>query len=206
MSVRRLAIFVAMCVPLAGCGISSDDAPRNVPSAEQQQLGVASDRRAGDATGTARIYLLAPEVAGQSQALQAVARDADETPTALLDALFAGPNVDEVGIQLRTAVPADTELLDVRLRGGVLLINVSKGLLELSGEVLVAAVAQIVFTGAEVESVRSVSISVDGQPQLWPAGNGDLQSDPLTIYDYPGLVPSAQPEYPAIPTPSQPGS
>ena len=110
------------------------------------------------------------------------------------------------GIQFRTAVPADTELLDVRLRGGVLLIDVSKGLLELSGEVLVAAVAQIVFTGAEVESVRSVSISVDGQPQLWPAGNGDLQSDPLTIYDYPGLVPSAQPEYPAIPTPSQPGS
>jgi spore germination protein GerM len=206
MNVRRLSVSVVMGLALAGCGISSDDAPRNVPPAEQEQLGIGSDRRAGDATGTARIYLLAPEVAGQSQALQAVARDADETPTALLEALFAGPNVDEVGIQLRTAVPADTELLGVRLRGGVLLIDVSTGLLELSGQVLVAAVAQIVFTGAEVEGVRSVSITVEGQTQLWPAGNGDLQSDPLTIYDYPGLVPSAQPEYPAIPTPSQPNS
>ena len=31
-----------------------------------------------------------------------------------------------------------------------------------------------------------------------------LQSEPLTVYDYPGLVVSAQPAYPAIPTPSQP--
>ncbi len=206
MSLRRWSVSLIVPLVLIGCGISNDDAPRNVPVGEQKQLGVESDGRAGDATGTARIYLLAPEVAGQSQALQAAARDVDETPTALLEALFAGPNAAEVGTQLRTAVPAGTELLDAGLRGGVLRIDVSKGLLQLSGEVLVAAVAQIVFTGAEVEGVRSVVISVDGVTQRWPAGNGELQSAPLTIYDYPGLVPSAQPGYPAIPTPSQPDS
>jgi hypothetical protein len=49
-----------------------------------------------------------------------------------------------------------------------------------------------------------VKILVDGADQQWPAGDGALQSEPLTVYDYPGLVVSAQPAYPAIPTPSQP--
>lgn len=206
MSRRLIAALLVAVVPLTACGISSDDAPRNVPLAEQEQLGIASDRDAGDATGTARIYLLSPEVAGQALALQAVARDVDETPTALLAALFEGPNASEVDSQLRTALPSGTELLSARIQGGTLRIDVSQGLLQLSGQVLVAAVAQIVFTAAEIDGVRSVAISVEGNAQRWPAGNGELQSTPLTVYDYPGLVPSAQPSYPAIPTPTQPAA
>lgn len=203
---RRHGIAAVMmaALTLAGCGISSDDAPRNVPAAEQEQLGIARDPNAGDATGTARVYLLSPEVSGQALALQAVARDVDETPTALLEALFAGPNASEVDDQLRTALPTGTELLSARILGGTLRIDVSEGLLQLSGQVLVAAVAQIVFTAAEIDGVRSVTISVEGNAQRWPVGNGELQSAPLTVYDYPGLVPSAQPAYPAIPTPTQP--
>jgi hypothetical protein len=59
-----------------------------------------------------------------------------------------------------------------------------------------------VFTSSEIEGVRSVKIVVDGADQQWPAGNGALQSSPLTVYDFPGLVPSAQPDYPATPTPT----
>jgi len=201
----RTAIRVALAgLLLAACGISDDASPRNIAVADQAQLGIASDRGAGVATGTARVYLLAPEVAGQSQALLAVARDVDETPNALLDALFAGPNDDEVGDQLRTALPIGTTLLSARLQSGVLEVDVSEGLQQLAGQVLVTAVAQIVFTASEVDGVRSVKIKVAGAEQQWPAGNGELQSSPLTIYDYPGLVPSAQPPYPATPTPSQP--
>lgn len=206
MNRRLIAALAIAALPLSACGISSDDAPRNVPVAEQEQLGIASDRDAGDATGTARVYLLSPEAPGQALALQAVARDVNETPTALLEALFAGPNASEVDSQLRTALPTGTELLSARIQGGTLRIDVSQGLLQLSGQVLVAAVAQIVFTGAEIDGVRSVAISVEGDAQRWPAGNGELQSSPLTVYDYPGLVPSAQPSYPAIPTPTQPTS
>lgn len=206
MNRRSLAAALAATLTLVGCGISSDDAPRNVPLAEQEQLGIASDRSAGDATGTARVYLLSPEVAGQALALQAVARDVDETPTALLQALFAGPNASEVDSQLRTALPTGTDLLSARIQGGTLRIDVSQGLLQLSGQVLVVAVAQIVFTGAEIDGVRSVAISVEGDAQRWPAGNGELQSSPLTVYDYPGLVPSTQPSYPAIPTPTPPAA
>jgi hypothetical protein len=41
---------------------------------------------------------------------------------------------------------------------------------------------------------------VDGAEARWPASNGELQSDPLTVYDFPGLEPSTQPAYPAVPS------
>ena len=51
--------------------------------------------------------------------------------------------------------------------------------------------------------MRSVQLLVDGVAQQWPAGNGEARSEPLTVYDYPGMVQSSQPAYPAIPTPPQ---
>ena len=95
-------------------------------------------------------------------------------------------------------------LLSAARRGSVLQVDVSKALQQLSGQALVAAVAQIVFTCSELTGVTAVKILVEGADQQWPTGNGEVQSDPLTVYDYPGLVQSTQPAYPAIPTPSQP--
>lgn len=203
MRLRQLVALVSAGLLFAACGISTDANPRNIPAVDQEQLGVAADRSAGAATGTARVYLLAPEAAGQSQVLQAVARDVDESATDLLTALFAGPNADELEGQFRTALPAGIQLLSTRRRGAVLRVDISKDLLQLSGQVLMAAVAQIVFTASELDGVQSVKILIEGADQQWPAGNGELQSDPLTTYDFPGLVQSAQPAYPAIPSPTQ---
>lgn len=204
MRVRQLVVPVLAGLLFASCGISTDDNPRNIPAVDQEQLGVAADRSAGAATGTARVYLLAPEAAGQSQVLQAVARDVDETASELLTALFAGPNADELESQFRTALPAGIQLLSADRRGAVLRVDISRDLLQLSGQVLMAAVAQIVFTASELDGVQSVKILIEGADQQWPAGNGELQSDPLTVYDFPGLVQSSQPAYPAIPSPTQP--
>lgn len=208
MSGRRHLLLASMLMlsasALSACGISSDDGPRNVPPADQQQLRVVTDRSAGAATGTARIYLLAPEGAGQSQALQAVARDVSGNASEVIGELFAGPNAEETVGQFRTALPAGLQLLSATRRGEVLRVDVSKELGELSGEALVAAVAQLVFTASGLDGVQSVKILIDGADQRLPAGNGELQSLPLTIYDYPGLVQSSQPAYPAIPTPAQP--
>lgn len=201
---RWMVSLLVAAVALAGCGISTDDAPRNIPAADQEELGISADRSAGAATGTARVYLLAPEASGQTQVLQAVARDVDETADALLTELLAGPNAGETDRQFRTALPDDMRLLTTARRGSVLRVDVSGELAELSGQVLVAAVAQIVFTASELDGVQSVQILVDGATQQWPTGSGELQSAPLTVYDFPGLVQSSQPAYPAIPSPSQP--
>jgi spore germination protein GerM len=101
-------------------------------------------------------------------------------------------------------VPPGTTLRSAVLRAGVLRVDASKELLQLSGNDLVDALAQIVFTASELDGVHAVKILVEGAEQQWPAGNGELQSEPLTTYDFPGRVASAQPAYPAIPTPTQP--
>lgn len=198
----RGAVFVALALTsLAGCAIASEDVPRDIPVLQQTELGIDSGNQAGEAAGTARIYLLTPDDAGQAQTIGAVPRDVNESPTTLLTTLLAGPNDDELDAQYRTAIPAGTELRSAVLRGGTLVVDVTSTLLELSGDTLVSAIAQIVFTASELTGVRAVRILVDGADRQWPSGNGELQSRPLTVYDYPGLLSSAQPAYPAIPTP-----
>ncbi len=203
-SLELVALLLLAAGALSACGIGSDDRPRNVALADQRPLRIINERSAGAATGTARIYLLAPEGTGQSQALQSVARDVAENAPEVLGELFAGPNAQETVSQYRTALPAGLQLISATRRGGVLRVDVSEELGELSGQALVAAVAQIVFTASEIDGVQSVKILIAGVDQQLPAGNGELQSLPLTIYDYPGLVVSSQPAYPAIPSPTQP--
>ncbi len=199
---RLVAVLVAVASPmfLGACGITSDSTPRDIPA--QEQLPVSGgDSQAGAATGTARVYLLTPETTGQASTLVAVARDVVESPEELLRALMAGPNEGELDRQLRTALPVGMELRSATRKGVVLVIDVSRELQQVSGQPLVLAVAQIVFTASELSGVRSVQILVEGASRQWPAGNGEVQSDPLTVYDFPGQVQSAQPAYPAIPSP-----
>lgn len=201
---RLTTVWVAAASLLGACGIANDESPRDIPPADQLQLGVNTDRGAGDSRGTSRIYLLAPAPAGQTAVLQPVARNVDETPAALLEALFAGPNARELADQFRSAMPDGTTLRAAQLQRGVLVVDVSSQILQLAGGDVVDALAQVVFTASEAQGVRAVRVLVDGKPQQWPTGNGELRDAPLTIYDFPGRVASAQPAYPAIPTPTQP--
>ena len=195
---------ILFTLSVAGCGIASDDGPRDIPAADQVELGIGGDSNAGAASGTARVYFVSPDVVGQAALLESVARDVAETPTALLQALLAGPNATEQSNQFRTALPAGTALLDARRQGFVLRVDLSDAVLQLSGEVLITAIAQIVFTASEIKGVRGVTIVVAGADQQWPVGSGELTSTPLTVYDYAGLVPSSQPAYPAFPSPTAP--
>jgi hypothetical protein len=201
---RPIAFVVLAALAVTSCGISDDVGPRDVPPADRRDLVGGTDLAGGEATGTARIYLLAPTSTGRSSTLQPVARDVQELPATVLAALFSGPNAGELSNQFRTALPTDTTLLSVRSQGTTLRVDVSKELLQLSGDDLVDALAQIVFTASELDQVRSVQILVNGVGQQWPAGNGELQTAPLTVYDFPGRVATSQPAYPAFPTPNQP--
>ncbi|MEY4175869.1 MAG: hypothetical protein RI900_3034, partial [Actinomycetota bacterium] len=188
-------VLILLCLLLGACGIANDDSPRDVPTAQQQQLGVLTDRSAGAARGAGRIYLLAPTDVGQASMLQGVARDVDGAPADLLEALLSGPNAAEIGRQFRSAIPTGTTLLSARLQGGVLVADLSAEFLQSTGSDVVDALAQVVFTASEADGVRSVRVLVDGELRQWPTGNGELQAAPLTVYDYPGRVASAQPAY-----------
>jgi spore germination protein GerM len=200
-SIARLGLALLAVPSLVACGISADAEPRDVPAAQQQELGIDGDTSAGATGGEARIYLLAADVSGQATVLQAVARDVDLTPTGVLLALLGGANASELDRQLRSALPSDTTLRSAVLRGGVLVVDLSPEILQLTGDDLVLALAQIVFSASSIDSVRAISILVEGSPQRWPDGTGVLTASPLTVYDFPGLVASSQPAYPALPSP-----
>ena len=203
-SLRRTVALVscvaAALVVLGGCAIGADDAPRDIDPEVLDELPLTPSGGGAEATGTGRIYLVAPDPSGSDTVLQAVARDVGSDPRSLLDALLRGPNTDELADQYRTALPPELRLRDVRRRGGgVLLVDVTDEITQLSGDELIAAVAQIVFTSTALADVQAVELTVDGASAQWPAGNGELRSEPLRVYDYPGIEPSTQPAYPGLP-------
>jgi Sporulation and spore germination len=201
----RLCIAGVLAVATSGCSIDAEGTPRDIAAGDQGDLRVNFDEAAGAATGSGRIYLLSPEVIGQPRTLQSVARDVGDTPADAMQALFDGPNTDELQSLLRSAIPPGTRLLDVRQVGDELIVDVSKELQQLTGEALIDGVAQIVMTASEITGVSAVSIAIDGSPQQWPSGSGELQSEPLTRYDFPGRVLSSQPAFPSVPSPPAAG-
>ncbi|MEP7114986.1 MAG: GerMN domain-containing protein [Ilumatobacteraceae bacterium] len=197
---RRGAMLGVVAIAVSSCSIDAEGAPRDIAVRDQDDLGVNFDQAAGAAIGSGRIYLLSPEVIGKSRTLQSVAR-VGNTPSDAMQALFDGPNTDELQALLRSAIPPGTRLLKVSQAGSELVVDVSSELQQLTGEALIDGIAQIVLTASEITGVSAVSISIDGVPQQWPAASGELQKDPLTRYDFPGLVLSSQPAFPSVPSP-----
>jgi spore germination protein GerM len=197
---RRGLIVAAML--LAGCSVAPDNSPRDI-DAGALTLTVQDPSNVGQAAaGNGRIYLQAPDVPGEPARLQAVSRDIDDNdPAAVMDALLAGPNTTEFDNGFRSGLPPGMRLLSItRQSRGVVQLNVDEAIAALRGDELILALAQIVYTVNAVNGVSGVVITVDGAEALWPASNGELQSDPLTVYDFPGLEPSTQPAYPAVPS------
>jgi len=203
---RRGLLLVAVVglatIGLAGCGIDDDAAPQRISEANRPNLTSTESETAGPTSGTDRIYLLAPESPNDVQRLRPVSRDVGDSATQRLQSLFGLLTIVEVNARLRTAVPDGLTLHSAVLQtSGTLIVDVSDQLLDLTSSNLVDAVAQIVFTASEVRDVQRVDLLVDGEARQWPAGDGELQTGALTVYDYPGFIESTQPAFPAVPSP-----
>ena len=194
---RRALLCVAL-VLLGACGIQPDDAPRDI-AVEDRQLLPDDAIGGSEASGSSRIYLVTPTESDAQRRLRSVQRAVQSRPSPLLEVLFDGPNASELRDRMSTALPAGLRLVSNRLVGDVLFVDVSDEITALSGDVLILAVAQIVYTASEIDNVREVRLRVDGQDLPWPRGDGQTMPGGLTVYDYPGIVESAQPAYPAIP-------
>lgn len=194
--IRRstLAAMVAIAA-LTACGVGPDATPRDVPE-EDQVLSVAGAASGTDASGAGRIYLVAP---GEPRLLRSVPRDS-LTRHDLMSVLLLGPNDNELSEQFSSSIPPTVELLSTRSDGTVLFVDVSEEIKELSGQGLIEALAQIVYTASELDDVQAVQITVAGEKLAWPTADGSSTTEPLQTYDYPGIVRTAQPAYPATPS------
>ncbi|MEO7399043.1 MAG: GerMN domain-containing protein [Ilumatobacteraceae bacterium] len=195
-------LILIVVIGLTSCGIDTDSAPRDISESNRSPLVAAATQAASVTTGSDRIFLLAPEAADEPHQLRASTRDVGDSATQRLRSLFGALTVAETSARLRTAIPEGLELRSAVVQAnGVVVIDVTDELLTLSRTSLVDAVAQIVFTAAEVQGVSGIVLRVTGQNLQWPAGDGELQSRPLTVYDYPGFIESTQPDFPAVPSP-----
>ena len=195
---RRLTMLCAAPVAiaaLAGCGVTEDSEPRDLPI---QNVAQRNEVSGDEATGFNRIYLIAQDE--EQVRLRSVARGVDATPAALLDSLVAGPNTDELDAGLFSAIPLELEILSTQTVGSVLTVDMNDALSALIPETLTEALAQIVATTTELDVVQRVRLRVNGQNQTWLTGDGQLSAKPLSIYDYPNLVESTQPALPSLPS------
>ena len=189
----------ALALFMVSCGISTDDEPRDIADRGQAAIDTSSATAAGATTGSARIYLLSSQVAGQSRTIEAVARNVRNAAPAVFEALLSGPNATELDQQLRTAIPAGTRLLGTRSADGVLAIDLSDEIEQVTGDELKQAIGQIVFTALELPGITAVRITVEGRGKQWPGANGVLQNLALTGFEYPGLERTSQPAFPPAP-------
>jgi hypothetical protein len=194
--VRWIRCTLAL-LALTACGIQPDAAPRDLPE-DERAIAIGVTPSGSDAAGANRIYLVAP---GEERLLRAVPREAT-TRAELINVLLAGPNDDELAAQYSSVIPPETELISARKQGQILTINLSAAITELTGGSLALAVAQIVYTAAELDGVEAVQLRVENKELAWPTGNTGTTTGPLRIYDYPNAIVTSQPAFPAVPAAS----
>ncbi len=191
--IRRSVLLLAAVV-LTSCGLSPDALPRDLPE-EEQSLAPSQSGTGSQAEGQDRIYLGAP---GEDRLLRSVPREAVSRRD-LIEILLAGPNDDELEQQFTTFLPPSLELNTTFKQGPLLFLDLSHDLTELTGQPLSQALAQIVYTATELDGVERVQITVDGETVSWPRPVGGNTAAPLSVYDYPNFVQSAQPAFPPLP-------
>lgn len=187
------ALAVVLVALVAACGVPTDAEPRaietrNVPFQLLAPTVEAptTTQPANTATERATIYL-----ADADGKLQAVRRPVTAPATAkrVLEALLAGPTEEEAD-RFATAITSDTQLLGVDgPDNGLVIVDLSRQLLDITGRSQILALAQVVFTVTALPSVDRVLFKFEGQPAEVQNGNGTLTSSPLGRLSYRDLVP-----------------
>lgn len=200
-SIRSTAVTVlTVVVSISACGLGAEDTPRAILESDQRSLVDVGPEVVS--AGTGRVYLERTDETGRPL-LVAVARQITADPIAVVNALLSGPTEAEQEQGVGTAIPPDTVLRSVRYTASDMVrVDLSDDILESTGDDLVSALAQIVFSLGELSGVERVDITVDGRTTDWPRGDGSLTADPLTVYDYPGRAASSQPAFPGFVLPT----
>jgi spore germination protein GerM len=183
----------ATVIVLPACGVRPDSKPHDVP--EDNHVDLSGPSVGTDASGANRIYLVEP---GEDQLLRSVQRQASSA-SELMESLLRGPNSTELDEGYSSAIPSTLRVLSAREQSPFLYVDVTDDLTDLSGQGLLQALAQIVYTGSELDDVDRVQITVNGVVIAWPKANLESSTEPLSVYDYPSSVRTAQPAYPSLP-------
>jgi spore germination protein GerM len=198
MSARWRAVLALVGVALAvaaSCGVPNDHGPRTI---DAQNVPFSLLAPTAGATSTTTPSALSPMahltiyLADADGNLVSVQRDvsAPGTVRKAINALLHGPTPNEAN-RLHTAITSDTKLLHLSgPKDGLVTIDLSRQLLDVTGKQQIVALAQVVYTATSRRNVERVLFRVDGKPKEVPTGDGTLTAEPLDRLSYSELVQS----------------
>lgn len=192
---RAVAVLLAVAVgALPACGLDANDEPTiiatdQLPADLVNPSTSTSTTSAQAPTATVLVYYLvqqdgAPHLIG-------VARDVvDPTrPRDRLSALLVPPTTEEQEAGILSSIPPDTVLLDTRVDGSELVVDLSRSLFDVQGQELRNAFAQLVWTATDLEGVRRVRFLVGGEEFRVPDEDGIERPGAVGRADYVTLAP-----------------
>lgn len=190
---RRLGVLFVTLVVLAACGVPGDSNPRaieaeNVPFdllAPTAEATTTTQPSAFTDTDMVTIYL-----ADAEGKLRAVRRQvtAPVSVSKVIESLLGGPTRQEAD-RLSTAITSETKLLDVQGPDeGLVILDLSRQLLDITGRQQILALAQVVWTATALPTVDRVLFEFEGEQAEVQNGNGTLTSSPLGRLSYRDLI------------------
>jgi hypothetical protein len=162
-------------VLVAGCGVSSQDAPVPVPAERLPTADGSPSAGRPALTSSGLLYLCRGDVLEPVEFLFE-----GEGVAGRISALLSLPTPPG---GLRTAIPAGTRLEGVQQDGAVVTLQLTDQMLRVRGTDQRLALAQLVYTATELEGVRGVRLSVGGQLVPLPDETGRLVERPLRRED-----------------------
>lgn len=190
--VRTLLVGIVL---LAGCGISEDGAPQVIGEGElpPDLLSEPSTTTTLPPSQTVPVTIYLLRQSSEGPVLVPVERDVSDPGDAgqrIRAVLGAQPTPQEQARGLVSAIPPDVELLDAPQNRETreLTIDLSGELFTIRGETLSSAFAQIVYTAAELQGVRTVRFRIDGEPQQALDAAG-AQQTAVDTSDYASMAP-----------------
>lgn len=191
---RRLSFLVLVAAACTACGSGSE--PRTVTITTTEAVAPPTTTAQAPTGSTVVPYFVEGDQVATGEPVQTPARG---VAAAALRALLDRPNGRELAAGLTTAVPRNTQLLDLTVTGGLARVDLS-GLFR-EGEGVPATrerLAQVVYTLTQFPTVKSVRVRIDGHTVT---ALGDVKLDrALTRADFEDQTPAILVESPGLGT------
>jgi spore germination protein GerM len=196
---RAAAVLLSLLLAaaVAGCGLPTDDEPREL-SADAvpfDLLAAPTTTLPGsppaDRSQIVNLYFRNDERLVPVPTLVAAPSDSTSsqpTPDAVITALLETES-SELDRGVRSAIPPDTTLVDTRRAGDVLTIDLSEAFTTVESNLLIFAVAQLVYTSTELSGINRVRFAIEGERISVPDDEGVEQEGPVSPSDYLSLAP-----------------
>lgn len=118
---------------------------------------------------------------------------------AAMEELLAGPNDAEAEVDVFTAIPDGSELLDLEVSGGTATVDLSSEFARGSGSSAeITRLAQVVFTLTQFPTVDDVVLEIEGERVEVFGSHGIVIDDPMKRSDFKDMLPPIVVMTPAI--------